>query len=124
MKDYEALIPTATAEDVRWLVWEAADNQEVGFSDFRRIVKAAERRLADLESVKNVSSGDHPAVSDSAGSVRTGSDLTRKKGGWPDCQHCELFRPLSMQCGAVNENGLSPCEVMSRKMYKYLRRED
>ena len=124
MKDYAALIPTATAEDVRWLVMEAAGDAELRFSQFAEIVRAAERRLSDLEDGQVLPSGDHPAVSDSAHSVRTGSDLTRKKGGWPDCQYCELFRPLSMQCGAVNENGLSPCEVMSRKMYKYLRRED
>lgn len=36
MKDYAALIPTATAEDVLWLVWEAANKREIGFADFRR----------------------------------------------------------------------------------------
>lgn len=121
MKDYETLIPTATAESVRWLVWEAADNQEVGFSDFRRIVKAAERRLADLERVKNVSSGDHPAVSDSARSVRAASDIKKRKG-WPDCVKCELYT-FTGECSVKDKSGLSPCEVMSRKMYKYLRRE-
>ena len=51
MKDYAALIHTATAEDVRWLVWEAANKREIGFSEFRRIVKSAERRLDQLESI-------------------------------------------------------------------------
>lgn len=124
MKDYEALIPTATAEDVRWLVMEAAGDAELRFSQFAEIVRAAERRLSDLEDGQVLPSGDHPAVSDSADSVRAKSFLTRKEKGWPDCLHCELWRPISRQCGSVNENGLSPCEVMSRKMYKYLRRED
>lgn len=98
MKDYETFIPTAI---------------------FAEIVRAAERRLSDLEDGQVLPSGDHPAVS-----VRVKSFLTRKEKGWPDCLHCELWRPISQQCGSVNESGLSPCDVMSRKMYKYLRRED
>jgi hypothetical protein len=102
---------------------EAAGDAELRFSQFAEIVRAAERRLSDLEDGQVLPSGDHPAASDSAGSVRAASDIKKRKG-WPDCLHCELWRPISQQCGSVNENGLSPCEVMSRKMYKYLRRED
>lgn len=122
MKDYAALIPTATAEDVCWLVWEAVNKREIGFADFRRIVKTAERRLSDLEDGQVLPSGDHPAVSDSAGSVRATSDIKKRKG-WPDCVKCELYT-FTGECSVKDKSGLSPCEVMSRKMYKYLRRED
>ena len=123
MKDYEALIPTATAEDVRWLVMEAAGDAELRFSQFAEIVRAAERRLSNLEDGQVLPSGDHPAVSDSAGSVRAKSFLTRKEKGWPDCVKCELHT-FTGECSVKDKSGLSPCEVMSRKMYKYLRRED
>ena len=122
MKDYAALIPTATAEDVRWLVMEAAGDAELRFSQFAEIVRAAERRLSDLEDDQVLPSGDHPAVSDSADSVRAKSDMKKRKG-WPDCVKCELYT-FTGECSVKDKSGLSPCEVMSRKMYKYLRREN
>lgn len=122
MKDYAALIPTAIAEDVCWLVWEAANKREIGFSEFCRIVKVAERRLDQLESMENGDSGIHPAGSGGDRPVRPASRVKMK--GWPECFRCDLWRHLSQQCGAINKDGLSPCEVMSRKMYKYLRKEE
>lgn len=122
MKDYATLIPTAAAEDVRWLVMEAAGDAELRFSQFAEIVRAAERRLSDLEDGQVLPSGDHPAVSDSANSVRAASDIKKRKG-WPDCVKCELYT-FTGECSVKDKSGLSPCEVMSRKMYKYLRRED
>lgn len=122
MKDYAALIPTATAEDVRWLVWEAADKREIGFADFRRIVKAAERRLDQLESMENGNSRLCPAGFGSDRPVRPASRVKMK--GWPECFRCDLWRPLSQECGGVNPQGKTPCEVMSRKAYKYMRRDD
>lgn len=122
MKDYAALIPTATAEDVRWLVWEAADKREIGFADFRRIVKTAERRLDQLESMENGDSGIRSAGSGGDRPVRPESPVKEK--GWPDCFRCDLWRPLSQECGGVNPQGKTPCGVMSRKAYKYTRRDD
>lgn len=122
MKDYAELIPTATAEDVRWLVMEAAGDAELRFSQFAEIVRAAERRLGVHEDGQVLPSGDHPAVSDSANSVRAASDMKKRKG-WPDCVKCELYT-FTGECSEMDESGLSPCEAMSRKMYKYLRRED
>lgn len=122
MKDYAALIPTATAEDVRWLVWEAADKREIGFADFRRIVKVAERRLDQLESMENGGSGIRSAGSGGDHPVRPASRMKMK--GWPECFRCDLWRPLSQECNAVNPQGKTPCEIMSRKAYKYQRRDD
>ena len=122
MKDYAALIHTATAEDVRWLVWEAANKREIGFSEFRRIVKSAERRLDQLESMENGDSGIRSAGSGSDRPVRPASRVKMK--GWPECFRCDLWRPLSQECGGVNPQGKTPCEVMSRKAYKYMRRDD
>lgn len=122
MKDYAALIPTATAEDVRWLVWEAADKREIGFSEFRRIVKTAERRLDQLESMENGDSGIRPAGFGSDRPVRPASRVKMK--GWPECFRCDLWRPLSQECGGINAQGKAPCKVMSRKAYEYLRRDD
>ena len=122
MKDYAALIHTATAEDVRWLVWEAADKREIGFSEFRRIVKAAERRLDEFESVEDGNPRIHPVGSGGDRPVRPASRVKMK--GWPECFRCDLWRPLSQECSGINLQGKTPCEVMSRKAYKYQRRDD
>ena len=122
MKDYAALIPTATAEDVRWLVWEAADKREIGFSEFRRIVKAAERRLDEIERLENGNSRIRSAGSGSDRPVRPASRVKMK--GWPECFRCDLWRPLSQECSGINPQGKTPCEVMSRKAYKYMGRDD
>lgn len=61
-------------------------------------------------------------MKDPVGPVRTASDMKKQKG-WPDCVKCELYT-FTGECSEMDESGLSPCEVMSRKMYKYLRRED
>lgn len=120
MKDYAALIPTATAEDVRWLVWEAADKREIGFSEFRRIVKAAERRLDQLESMENGDSGIRSAGSGGDRPVRPASRVKMK--GWPECFLCGLWRPLSQECSGVDSQGEKPCEVMPRESYKRITR--
>lgn len=122
MKDYAALIPTATAEDVRWLVWEAADKREIGFSEFRRIVKVAERRLDEIERLEGSNSRLHPAGDSGDHLVRAEGHVKQK--GWPECFLCGLWRPLSQECSGINPQGKTPCEVMSLKDYKYLRRED
>lgn len=122
MKDYAALIPTATAEDICWMVWESADKREIGFADFRRIVKTAERRLDQLESMENGDSGIRSAGSGGDRPVRPTSRVKMK--GWPECFRCDLWRPLSQECSGINPQGKTPCEVMSRKAYKYLRRDD
>ena len=122
MKDYAALIPTATAEDVRWLVWEAADKREIGFSEFRRIVKAAERRLDEIERLEGSNPRLCPAGSGGDRPVRPASRMKMK--GWPECFRCDLWRPLSQECSGINPQGKTPCEVMSRKAYKYQRRDD
>lgn len=122
MKDYAALIHTATAEDVRWLVWEAANKREIGFADFRRIVKVAERRLDEIERLEGSNPRLCPAGSGGDHSVRPESRVKMK--GWPECFRCDLWRPLSQECSGINPQGKTPCEVMSRKAYKYLRRED
>lgn len=121
MKDYEALIPTSTAEEIRRLVLEAAGDAGLSFRDFARIVRDAERRLDDLA----VEGSDSGVSSDGSCGADTAafSPPVSKCKGWPDCAHCALFRPLSMKCGSVNADGLSPCEVMNLKMYKYVRRE-
>lgn len=121
MKDYETLIPTSTAEEIRRLVLEAAGDAGLSFRDFGRIVRDAERRLDDL-AVEGSNSGVSPDGSCGADAAAFSPPVSKCRG-WPDCAHCELFRPLSLKCGSVNANGLSPCEVMSRKMHKYLRRE-
>lgn len=122
MKDYAALIPTATAEDICWLVWEAADKREIGFSEFRRIVKVAERRLDEIERLE----GSNPRIRSAGfGSDRPVRPTSRvKMKGWPECFRCDLWRPLSQECGAINRRGRMPCEFMSREAYKYLRRDD
>lgn len=122
MKDYEALIPTATMEDILMMVWEAANKREIGFADFRRIVKTAERRLDQLESMENGDSGIRSAGSSGDRPVRPASRMKMK--GWPECFRCDLWRPLSQECGGVNPQGKTPREVMSRKAYKYQRRDD
>ena len=121
MKDYETLIPTSTAEEIRCLVLEAAGDAGLSFRDFGRIVRDAERRLDDL-AVEGSGSGVSPDGFCGADTAAFSPPVSKCKG-WPDCAHCELFRPLSMKCGSVNADGLSPCEVMSLKMYKYVRRE-
>lgn len=122
MKDYVALIPTATAEDVCWLVWEAANKREIGFADFRRIVKVAERRLDEIERLEGSDPRIRSAGSGSDRPVRAESRVKMK--GWPECFRCDLWRPLSQECSGINLQGKTPCEVMSRKAYKYMRRDD
>lgn len=122
MKDYAALIPTATMEDVLWLVWEAADKREIGFSEFRRIVKSAERRLDQLESMENGDSGIRSSGSHSDRPVRPASPV-KKLRGWPKCERCELYT-FEEECSETDQYGKHPCEVMSRKAYKYQRRDD
>lgn len=122
MKDYAALIPTATAEDVRWLVWEAADVPEISSARFAEIANIARRRLKELESMENGDSGIRSSGSHSDRFVRPVSRVKQK--GWPECFRCDLWRPLSQECGGVNPQGKTPCKVMSRKAYKYLRRDD
>lgn len=122
MKDYEALIPETTVEDVIWMVWEAANKREIGFSEFRRIVKAAERRLDEIERLE----GSNPRICSAGfGSDRPVRPASRvKMKGWPECFRCDLWRPLSQECSGINPQGKTPCEAMSLKAYKYLRRED
>lgn len=122
MKDYLGLISRATANDARLLVMEASDIPEISSSQFAEIANIARRRLKELESMENGDSGLHPAGSGGDCAVRSESPVKEK--GWPECFRCDLWRPLSQQCGSINKDGLSPCGVMSRKMYKYLRRED
>ena len=48
----------------------------------------------------------------------------KKQKGWPPCTRCDKWRPISCKCGAINEEGLAPCEVMSRKLFDYLLSEE
>lgn len=121
MTEYDALIPISTDEEIRRLVLEAAGDAGLSFRDFARIVRDAERRLDDL-AVERSDSGASPDGSCGLDAPAFSPPVSKCKG-WPDCAHCELFRPISLKCGSINAGGLSPCEVMSYKMYKYLRRE-
>ena len=122
MKDYETFIPTSTAEEICRFVLEAEGDAGLSFRDFGRIVRDAERRLDDL-AVEGSDSGVSPDGFCGADTAAFSPPVSKCRG-WPDCAHRELFRPLSLKCGSVNADGLSLCKVMSRKMYKYLRRED
>ena len=47
-----------------------------------------------------------------------------KEKGWPrDCLACELYGGHGQPCKGQNAEGKCPCEVMSRKLYKYLKKE-
>lgn len=43
-----------------------------------------------------------------------------KEKGWPSCERCELWLPISCECKARNENGETPCRVMSKKLFDYM----
>lgn len=47
-----------------------------------------------------------------------------KQKGWPPCAKCDQWRPLLCKCGAVNEQGVAPCQVMSRKLFNHLAEEN
>ena len=48
----------------------------------------------------------------------------KKERGWPrDCLACELYGGHGKPCKGQNAEGKCPCEVMSRKLYKYLEKE-
>ena len=42
--------------------------------------------------------------------------MMNKQKGWPQCEKCDQWK--ENKCRTVNEEGLSPCEVMSRKAFK------
>lgn len=123
MKDYAALIPTAMAEDVRWLVWEAADDREISSARFAEIANIARKRLKELESVESSDPRIHPAGTGGDRPVCPTSPV-KKLRGWPKCERCDLWLPLFQACNGVNSQGKAPCEVMSRKAYKYQKRDD
>ena len=51
-------------------------------------------------------------------------DAWNKEKGWPrDCLACELYGGYGQPCEGRNAEGKCPCEVMSRKLYKYLKKE-
>lgn len=45
-----------------------------------------------------------------------------KLKGWPQCEKCGQWK--ENKCVVVNEKGLSPCEVMSRKAFDYLAKQE
>ena len=48
--------------------------------------------------------------------------MMNKQKGWPQCEKCDQWK--ENKCGTVNEEGLSPCEVMSRKVFNYLVKQE
>lgn len=48
--------------------------------------------------------------------------MMNKQKGWPQCEKCDQWK--ENKCRAVNEEGLSPCEVMSRKAFNYLVKQE
>lgn len=46
--------------------------------------------------------------------------IRKKEKGWTPCEMCDQWRPISCECGAINEEGFTPCRVMSRKLFNYL----
>ena len=52
----------------------------------------------------------------------TGELMLNKQKGWPQCEKCDQWK--ENKCRAVNEEGLSPCEVMSRKVFNYLVKQE
>ena len=48
--------------------------------------------------------------------------MMNKQKGWPQCEKCDQWK--ENKCRTVNEEGLSPCEVMSRKAFNYLAKQD
>jgi len=47
-----------------------------------------------------------------------------KQKGWPPCARCDQWRPISCECKAINEQGVAPCQVMSRKLFNHLAEEN
>lgn len=48
--------------------------------------------------------------------------MMNKQKGWPQCEKCDQWK--ENKCRAVNEEGLSLCEVMSRKVFNYLVKQE
>ena len=44
----------------------------------------------------------------------------KKQNGWPSCSRCLLWKAISCECGAENDKGEVPCEIMSKKQFDYL----
>ncbi len=47
-----------------------------------------------------------------------------KQKGWPSCVKCDQWEAIAGKCTAINEEGLAPCQTMSRRLFIYLLKED